>query len=181
MRARGRASLCGCGSSTAAWWPLLSSRSHGGAGAVCAAAQLGLLRRHAKLCGGRRRLRASVLCGTAEGVCGWGASPEHATVLGYVWAIGPSAMQVEGVGLHLTKLKVKQLGEELSMRGAPKTERKRALQLRLRALIITAAAAVAGEECERRRRAKIDHIWCHFAVMLIYLKFAVAGRNLTTF
>ena len=58
---------------------------------------------------------------------------------------GPSAMQVEGVGLHLTKLKVKQLGEELSMRGgggAPKSGRKRALQLRLRALIIAAATAV---------------------------------------
>ena len=51
------------------------------------------------------------------------------------------------LGLHLTKLKVKQLGEELSMRGAPKSGRKRALQLRLRALIIAAAAAaVAGEE-----------------------------------
>ena len=63
------------------------------------------------------------------------------------WDIfGPSAMQVEGVGLHLTKLKVKQLGEELSMRGAHKSGRKRALQLRLRALIIAAAAAVAGEE-----------------------------------
>jgi hypothetical protein len=57
----GRASLCGCGSSTAAWCPLLSSRSYGGASEVCAAAQLGLPRRHAKLCGGRRRLRASVL------------------------------------------------------------------------------------------------------------------------
>ena len=56
---------------------------------------------------------------------------------------GPSAMQVEGVGLHLTKLKVKQLGEELR---TPKSGRKRALQLRLRALIIAAAAAVAGEE-----------------------------------
>jgi hypothetical protein len=52
-------------------------------------------------------------------------------------------MQVEGVGLHLTKLKVKQLGEELR---TPKSGRKRALQLRLRALIIAAAAAVAGEE-----------------------------------
>ena len=49
------------------------------------------------------------------------------------------------VGLHLTKLKVKQLGEELSMRGAPNSGRKRALQLRLRVLIIAAAAAVAGE------------------------------------
>ena len=33
----GRASLCGCGSSTAARWPLLSSRLHVGAGGVCAA------------------------------------------------------------------------------------------------------------------------------------------------
>ena len=54
---------------------------------------------------------------------------------------GASAMQVQGVGLHLTKMKVKQLGEELSARKAPKSGRKRALQLRLRALIIAAAAA----------------------------------------
>ena len=41
-------------------------------------------------------------------------------------------MKVEGVGLHLrTALKVKQLAEELSERGAPKSGRKRALQLRL--------------------------------------------------
>ena len=45
-------------------------------------------------------------------------------------------MKVWGVGLHLTQLKVKQLAEELSERGATKSGRKRALQLRLRALII---------------------------------------------
>ena len=50
---------------------------------------------------------------------------------------------MEGVGLHLTKLKVKQLGEELSMRGAPKLGRKWSLQLRLRALIIAAGVAAA--------------------------------------
>ena len=53
-------------------------------------------------------------------------------------------MQVEGVGLHLTKLKVKQLGEELSVRAPPKSGRKRALQLRLRVLIIAAAASAAA-------------------------------------
>ena len=45
-----------------------------------------------------------------------------------------------GVGLHLTALKVKQLQEELVAWGATKSGRKRALQLRLRALIIAAAA-----------------------------------------
>ena len=47
---------------------------------------------------------------------------------------GADAMRVRGVGLHLTQLKVKQLAEELSERGATKSGRKRALQLRLRAL-----------------------------------------------
>lgn len=51
-------------------------------------------------------------------------------------------MRVANIGLHLTKLKVKQLTEELSERGAPKSGRKRALQLRLRALIIAEAAEV---------------------------------------
>ena len=51
---------------------------------------------------------------------------------------GPDAMKLAGVGLHLTKLKLKQLAEELSERGAPKSGRKRALQLRFRALIIAA-------------------------------------------
>ena len=36
-------------------------------------------------------------------------------------------MRVRGVGLHLTQLKVKQLAEELSERGATKSGRKRAL------------------------------------------------------
>jgi hypothetical protein len=68
---------------TAAWWPLLSSRSHGGAGAVCTAAQLGLPRRHAKLCGGRRRLRVSVTLRHSRGSLWVGRrSGEHATVLG---------------------------------------------------------------------------------------------------
>ena len=55
-------------------------------------------------------------------------------------------MKVGGVGLHLTQLKVKQLAEELSERGATKSGRKRALQLRLRALII--AEAIAERERE---------------------------------
>jgi len=55
---------------------------------------------------------------------------------------GADAMRVANIGLHLTKLKVKQLTEELSERGAPKSGRKRALQLRLRALIIAEAAEV---------------------------------------
>ena len=54
-------------------------------------------------------------------------------------------MKVEGVGLHLSELKVKQLGEELSERGATKSGRKRALQLRLRALIIAEAIEEAAE------------------------------------
>ena len=52
-------------------------------------------------------------------------------------------MEVAGVGLHLTQMKVTQLAEELGARGATRTGRKRALQLRLRALIIAAAAARA--------------------------------------
>ena len=40
---------------------------------------------------------------------------------------GADAMRVRGVGLHLTQLKVKQLAEELSERGATKSGRKRAL------------------------------------------------------
>ena len=36
-------------------------------------------------------------------------------------------MKVEGVGLHLTQLKVKQLAKELAKRAAPKWGRKRAL------------------------------------------------------
>ena len=49
-----------------------------------------------------------------------------------------SAMKMQGVGLHLTQLKVKQLVEELAEREASRSGRKRALQLelRLRALII---------------------------------------------
>ena len=59
---------------------------------------------------------------------------------------GADAMKVGGVGLHLTQLKVKQLAEELSERGATKSGRKRALQLRLRALIIAAVAEGEGTE-----------------------------------
>ena len=51
----------------------------------------------------------------------------------------------KGVGLHLTQLKVKQLAEELPERGAPRSGRKRALQQRLRALIITEAIVEADE------------------------------------
>eukprot|EP00966_Prymnesium_polylepis_P190961 4425272-Prymnesium_polylepis.2 len=74
-------------------------------------------------------------CNTAEGVCGRGAAAKHATVV------------KEAAGR----------GAECSW--APKSGRKRALQLRLRALII-AAAAVADEEeraflCERRRRKQL--------------------------
>ena len=55
-------------------------------------------------------------------------------------------MVVAGVGLHLTEMKVKQLAEELGARGAPKSGRKRALQLRLRALMIVAAALPDDDE-----------------------------------
>ena len=58
---------------------------------------------------------------------------------------GPDAMRVPGAELHLTKLKVKQLQEELAARNATRSGRKRALQLRLRALIITEAVE-GGEE-----------------------------------
>ena len=47
---------------------------------------------------------------------------------------------------HLTELKVKQLQEELAVREATRSGRKRALQLRLRALIIAAAAEEEDEE-----------------------------------
>jgi hypothetical protein len=59
-----------------------------------------------------------------------------------VWGMfGASAMKVEGVGLHLTQMKVTQLAGELSEHKAAKSGRKRALQLRgLRALIIADAA-----------------------------------------
>ena len=57
------------------------------------------------------------------------------------WAMfDASAMKVAGLGLHLTQLKVKQLAEELAERGAHVSGRKRAMQLRLRALIIAEAA-----------------------------------------
>ena len=59
---------------------------------------------------------------------------------------GASAMKVEGIGLHLAALKVKQLQEELVAWGATKSGRKRALQLRLRALIIAAVAEGEGTE-----------------------------------
>ena len=61
---------------------------------------------------------------------------------------GADAMRVRGVGLHLTQLKVKQLAEELSERGATKSGRKRALQLRLRALIIAKAIKDAMDDAE---------------------------------
>ena len=47
---------------------------------------------------------------------------------------------------HLTELKVKQLQEELAVREATRSGRKRALQLRLRTLIIAAAAEEEDEE-----------------------------------
>ena len=54
-------------------------------------------------------------------------------------------MKVPAVGLHLTQLKCKQLADELAERGAPRSGRKRSLQLRLRALIIAAVIADADE------------------------------------
>ena len=60
-----------------------------------------------------------------------------------------SMSKVGGVGLHLTQLKVKQLAEELSERGATKSGRKRALQLRLRALIIAEAIEDAVDDAEQ--------------------------------
>ena len=56
-----------------------------------------------------------------------------------------SAMKVPGVGLHLTRLKWKQLAEELAARKAPRSGRKWALQLRLRTLIIAEAITEADE------------------------------------
>ena len=44
------------------------------------------------------------------------------------------------VRVRLAKMKLKDLAEELGARGATKSGRKRALQLRLRALIIRARA-----------------------------------------
>ena len=58
---------------------------------------------------------------------------------------GPHAMRVPGAELHLTKLKVKQLQEERAAHKATRSGRKRALQLRLRALIITEAVEGVGE------------------------------------
>ena len=94
---------------------------------------------------------------------------------------GPSAMQVEGVGLHLTKLKVKQLGEELSMRGAPKQVGEKA----------GAAAAIAcadhcccgggsGRSVSAAGAQKLT-IFDNIGVNGPYLKFAVPGHKLTTF
>ena len=48
------------------------------------------------------------------------------------------------VSVHLEKMKLTELGEELGARGAPETGRKRALQIRLRALIIGAAVSAAA-------------------------------------
>ena len=48
------------------------------------------------------------------------------------------------IHIHLMDMKVKQLQEELGERSATKSGRKRALQLRLRALIIAAAAHSAA-------------------------------------
>ena len=53
---------------------------------------------------------------------------------------GASAMKAEGAGLHLSKMKVKQLADELGAWKATKSGRKRQMQLRLRALIIAAAS-----------------------------------------
>ena len=51
------------------------------------------------------------------------------------------ARAMVAVRVHLAKMKLKQLAEELGARGATKSGRKRALQLRLRALIIRAAGS----------------------------------------
>ena len=59
---------------------------------------------------------------------------------------GRTLSWVPGAELHLTELKVKQLQEELAVREATRSGRKRALQLRLRALIIAAAAEEEDEE-----------------------------------
>ena len=48
---------------------------------------------------------------------------------------------IQGAGLHLSKMKVKQLADELGAWKATKSGRKRQMQLRLRALIIAAASA----------------------------------------
>ena len=49
------------------------------------------------------------------------------------------ARAMVAVRVRLAKMKLKELAEELGARGATKSGRKRALQLRLRALIIRAA------------------------------------------
>ena len=56
--------------------------------------------------------------------------------------LGADVMKVGGHWgcAPVTQLKVKQLAEELSECGATKSGRKRAMQLRLRALIIAAAS-----------------------------------------
>ena len=51
------------------------------------------------------------------------------------------ARAMVAVRVHLAEMKLKQLAEELGARGATKSGRKRALQLRLRALIIRAAGS----------------------------------------
>ena len=53
---------------------------------------------------------------------------------------------MKAVRMHLTAMKVKELAEELEARHAVKSGRKRALQLRLRALVVSAAAAAGDGE-----------------------------------
>ena len=51
------------------------------------------------------------------------------------------ARAMVAVRVHLAKMKLKQLAEELGARGATKSGRKRALQLRMRALPVIIRAA----------------------------------------
>ena len=70
---------------------------------------------------------------------GAGGSPLQSMRLSWDM-FGASAMKAEGAGLHLSKMKVKQLADELGAWKATKSGRKRQMQLRLRALIIAAAS-----------------------------------------
>ena len=60
--------------------------------------------------------------------------------MGHVWGECDEALISESAGLQKSKMKVKQLADELGVWKATKSGRKRQMQLRLRALIIAAAS-----------------------------------------
>ena len=66
-----------------------------------------------------------------------------------------AAREMVAVAVDLERMKVKQLADELAARGAPKSaNRKRVLQLRLRALIISAVQE--GAAVDDGRGAAVD-------------------------